>query len=161
MSPKKFLLYCFTRTNPWFETWRIFVVQSLNCVRLFSTPWTAAFQASLSFTISQSLLKFIPIKLVMPSNNLVLCHPFSCCLQFFAASGYFPASQLFVSGSQPKYWRFSISPSSDYSGLTPFSIDRFDLLEVQGTLKSLLWHHSSKASLLWWSVFFMVQLSHQ
>ena len=101
------------------------VVQSLSSVQLFATPWTAACQASLSFTITWNLLKPMSIESVMPSNHLILCHPsFSC-----------PQS------CWPKYWSFSISPSNKYSGLISFRIDWFDLLAVQGTLKSLLQHH--------------------
>ena len=108
------------------------------------TPWTAAPQASLSFTISQNLLKPMSIESVMPSNHLILCHPsFSC-----------PQS------CWPKYWSFSISPSNKYSGLISFRIDWFDVLAVQGTLQSLLQHHNSKASILQRSAFFMVQLSY-
>ena len=125
------------------------------------TPWTAAHQASLSFTISWSLLKLISIKLMMPSNHLILCHP------LLSLPSIFPSVRVFSSESAlhirwPKYWSFSfsISPSKEYSGLTSFIIDWFDLLSVQGTLKSLLQHHSSEASTLWCSAFFMVQLSH-
>ena len=117
-------------------------------------------QASLSITNSQSLLNFMSIESVTPSNHLILCHPFSW-LQSFPALGSFPVSQFFASGEQ-KYWSFSfsISPSNVYSGLISFRIDWFDLLAVQGTLKSLLQHHSSEASILWHLAFFMVQLSH-
>ena len=129
-------------------------------VQLFATPWTAAHQASLSFTISQSLLKFMSIESMMPSNHLILCHPFSSCPQFFPASRSFPVSPFFI--RWPKYWSFgfSLSPSSEYSGLISFPVDWFDLLAVQGALKSLLQHHSSKASILWCLPCFMVQLSH-
>ena len=115
--------------------------------------------ASLSFTISWSLLKLMSIESVMPSNHLILCHPLSSWLQSFPASGPFPVSRLFVLGWQ-KNWSFSfrISPSNEYSGLLSFRIDWFDLLAVQGTLKSLLQHHSSKASMK--LRLFMVQLSH-
>ena len=137
------------------------VVQSLNCVQLFVTPWTAAYQASLSFIISQSLLKLISIESVMPSNHLILCHP------LLLPPSIFPNIRVFSNESAvcirwSKYWSFSfiISPSSEYLGLISFRIDWFDLLAVQGTLKSLLQHHRSKASILWCSVFFMVQLSH-
>ena len=113
------------------------VVQSLSRVRLFANPWTAACQASLSFTISWSLLRFMSIELVMPSNHLLLCHPFSSCLQSFSASGSFPMGWLFVMW-WPKYWSFSfsISPSNEYSRLISFRINCFDLLAVQGTLES-------------------------
>ena len=123
-------------------------VQLLSCVRLFVTPWTAARQASLSITNSWSLLKLMPIKLVMPSNHLILCHP----LLFLPS--IFPSIRVFSNESVlcirwPKYWSFSfsISPSNEYSGLISFRMDWLDLLTVQGTLKSLRQHHSSKASI--------------
>ena len=123
------------------------------------TPWAAAHQASLSFSISQSLLKFMSIELVMPSNHLVLCHP------LLLLPLIFPSIRVFSNESAlcirwPKYWScsFSISPSNEYSGLISFRMDWLDLLAVQGTLKSLLQHHSSKASVLQCSAFFMVQL---
>ena len=121
-----------------------------------AAPWTAACQASLSFIVSLSLLKLMSIEAVMQSNHSSVA-PFSSCLQSFPASGLFPISWLFASG-EPKYWSFSlsISPSNEYSGLISFRIDRFDLLTVQGTLKSLLQHHSSKPSVLQCSAFFMV-----
>ena len=124
-----------------------FVVQSLSCIWLFVTPWTAACQASLSFTISQSLLKSMSIELVMSSNHLILC-----CLLLLPST--FPiisvfSSELALHIRWPKYWNisFSISPSNEYSGLISFRMDWFDLLAVQGTLKSLLQDHSSKASM--------------
>ena len=138
-------------------------VQSLSCVQLFVTPCTAARQGSLSFTISQSLLKLMSIELVMPSNHLVLCCPFLL-LPFI-----FPRIRVFYNKSAlriswPKYlsvsFNFSISPSNEYLGLISFRIYCFDILAVQGALKSLLQHHSSKASILQCSAFFMVQLSH-
>ena len=122
----------------------------------FETPWTAAHQASLSFTISRSLLKLMCIESVMPSNHLILCHP------LLLLPSIFPSIRVFSNESvlpirRPKYWSFSFSPSKEYSAL----ISWFDLLAVQATLKkSPLQHHSSKASILWCSVFFMVQLSH-
>ena len=123
-------------------------------------PWTAAHQASLSFTISQSLLKLMSIESVMPSYHLIPCHP------LFLLSSVFPSIMVFSNESAihiswPKYWifSFSISPSSKYSGLISFRMDWFDLLVVQGTLKSLLQHHGCEASILWCSIFFMVQLS--
>ena len=133
-------------------------VQSLSLVRLFTTPWTAARQVSLSFTISQSLLKLMSIESMMPTNHLILCH-----LLLLLAS-IFPRIRVFSSESalcirRPKYWSFSISPSNEHSQLISFRIDWFDLLAVQGTLKSLLQHHSSKTSVLWCSGFFMIQLS--
>ena len=134
-------------------------VQLLSCVRFFATPWTAARQASLSITISQRLLKFMSIKLVMASNHPILCHP------LLLSPSIFPSIRVFSNESVlhsrwPKYWSFSfsISPSNEHSGLISFKIDWFDLLAVQGTLKSLLQYHSSKASLLQHSAFFMVQL---
>ena len=136
-------------------------VQSLSQVQLFVTPWTAACQASLSITSSRSLLKLMSIELVMPSNHLILCQP----LLFLPS--IFPSILVFSSESVihirwPKYWSFSfsISPSNEYSGLIFLRIDWLDLLAVQGTLKSLLQHHSSKASILQHSTSFIVQLSH-
>ena len=125
----------------------VVAVQSISHVLLFATPWTAARQASLSFTISWSLFKIISIDLVMPSNHLTLCHPL-----LFPPS-IFPNIRVFSNESAlrirwPKYWSFSISPSNEYSGLISFKMDWLDLLAVQGTLKSLLQHHSSKASIL-------------
>ena len=137
------------------------VVQSLSRVWLFAAPWTATCQASLSFSISWSLLRLMSIESVMPSNHLILCCP------LLLLPSIFPSIRVFFSESAlyirwPKYWSFSfsISPSSDYSGFISFRIDWFDLLAVQGTLKSLLQHHSVKASILQCSAFFMVQLSH-
>ena len=119
---------------------KIFVVKSLSNVQLFVTPWTADCQASLSFTISPSLLKLMSIELVMPSNHLILCLLLlSSCSQSFQASGSFPVSWLFASGGQSIWnFNFSIVPSNEYSGLISFRIDCLDLLAVQGTLKSLL-----------------------
>ena len=126
-------------------------VQLLSRVRFFVTPWTAARQAPLSITNSWSLFKLISIESVMPSNRLVLCHP-------LLLPSIFPSIRIFSNGSVlpirwPKYWSFSfsISPSNEYSGLISFSMDWLDLLGVQGTLKSLLQHHSSKASIFWHS----------
>ena len=124
-------------------------VQSLSHVRLFATPWTATHQASLSITSSRSLLKLMSIESVMPSNHLILCHP------LLLPPSIFPSIRVFFSEPVlcirwPKYWSFSfsISPSNEYPGLISFRMDWLDLLAVQGTLKSLLKHHSSKASLL-------------
>ena len=124
-------------------------------------PWTAVRQAFLSFTISRSLLRFVFIESVMLSNHLILCFP------LILLPSIFPSIRVFSSESAfhircPKYWSFSlsISPSNEYSRLIYFRIDWFDLLAVQGTLKSLLQHHSSKASILWCSALFMVQRSH-
>ena len=139
----------------------IFVVQSLSRAWLLATPQTAAQQVSLSFTISWSLLKLISIQSVMPSNHLVLCHP------LLLPPLIFPSIRVFSNGSAlhircPKYWNFSfsISPFNEYLGLISFRMDWLDLLAVQRTLKSLLQHHSSKASIFWHSAFFIVQLSH-
>ena len=135
-------------------------VQSLRHVRLFATPWTAAHQTSLSITNSQSLLKLMSIELVMPSNHLILCHPLLLLPSIFPSIGVF-SNELVLCIRWPKYWsfNFSISPSNEYSGLISLRMNQLDLLAVQGTLKSLLQHHSSKASILWRSAFFMVQLS--
>ena len=130
-------------------------VQSLIHVRLFVTPWTAARQASLSITNSWNLLELMSIESVMPSNHLILCHPL-----LFPPS-IFP-NELALRIRWPQYWSFSfnISPSNEHSGLISFGMDWLDLLAVQGTLKSLLQHHSSKASILRRSAFFIVELSH-
>ena len=135
--------------------------QSLSCVQLFTSPWTAAYQASLFITNSQSMLKLVSIESVMPSNHLILCHPFSSCLQSFPVSGSF-SNKSVLCIRWPKYWSFSLSISrfNEYSELISFRMDWFDLLAVQGTLKILLQHHSWKASVLWCSAFFIVQLSH-
>ena len=133
----------------------------LSCVWLFATPWTAARQASLSITNSRSLPKLMSIESVMPSNHLILCHP------FLLLPSIFPQIRVFSNESAlrirwPKYWSFSfnISPSNEYPRLISFRMDWLDLLAVQGTLKSLLQHHSSKASILQHSALFIVQLSH-
>ena len=127
---------------------------SCSCVRLFTAPWTAAHQASLPFTISWSLPRFVSIELMMPSDHLILRCP-------LLLPSLFPSIKVF-SNEWPKCWSFSfnISPSSEYSGLISFRIDQFYLLAVQETLKCLLHNHSSKASVLQCSAFFMVQLSH-
>ena len=136
-------------------------VQSLSCVWLFATPWIAARQASLSIIDSRSLPKLMPIELVMPSNHLILCHPL-----LFPPS-IFPSIRVFSSESAlcirwPKYWSFSfsISPPNEHPGLMSFKMDWLDLLAIQGTLKNLLQHDSSKASVLQCSAFFIVHLSH-
>ena len=134
---------------------------SLSRVRLFVTPWTSALQASLSIANSRSWLKLMSIESVMPSNHLILCHPLLLLPSIFPSIRVFSnESVLCIRG--PKYWSFSfsISPSNEYSGLISFRMDWLDLLAVQGTLKCLLQHHSSKASNLWCSAFFIVQLSH-
>ena len=125
------------------------------------TPWTAAHQASLSITNSQSLLKLMSIKSVMPSNHLILCHPLLLLLSIFPSIRVF-SNESVLHISWPKYWSFSfnISPSNEYSGLMSFRMDWLDLLAVQGTLESLLQHHSPKASILWRLASFTVQLSH-
>ena len=124
-------------------------------------PWTPARQASLAFTISKSLLKFVSIESVMSSNYLILCHPLLLLPSFFASVSVFSnESILRIRG--PKYWRFSfsISPSNAYLGLISFRIDWFEILAVQGTPKRLLQHHNSKASILRHSAFYIVQISH-
>ena len=136
-------------------------VQLLSCVRCFATPWTAACQATLSITNSWSLPKLMSIESVMPSNHVILCRP------LLLPPSIFPSIRVFSNESVlhirwPKNWSFSfnISPSNEYSGLISFMMDWLDLLAVQGTLKSLLQHHSSKASILLHSAFFIIQLSH-
>ena len=138
-----------------------FAVHSLSYAPLSETSWTAAHWASLSVTISQSLLKLMSIESVMPSNHLILRHP------LLLLPSIFPSIRVFSSESAlhirwPKYWSFSfnISPSNEHPGLISFRIDRLDLLAVRGTLKSLLQHYSSKASILLCSAFFIVHLSH-
>ena len=136
-------------------------VQSFSCVQLFATPWTAARQASLSITNSQSLLKLMSIESVRPSNHLILCRlllllpPIPPSVRVFSNESTLPMRW-------PKYWSFSfsISPFKEHPGLIPFRMDWLDLLAVQGTLKSLIQHRSSKASVLQCSAFFTVQLSH-
>ena len=135
----------------------IVVVKSLSRVWLFATPWTAACQPFLSFIVSRSLLKLMSIELVMPPNHLILFRP-------LLVPSIFPSIRVFSSESAlpirwPKYWSFCISPSNEYSGLISFRIDWFELLSVQGALKSLLQHHDLKASVQH-SAFLMVQLSH-
>ena len=134
-------------------------IQSLSCVRLFVTLWTAACQASLSITNSRSLLKLMSIESVMPSNHFILCCPLLLPPSIFLSIGVF-SNEPVLHIRWPKYWSFSfsISPSSEFSGLISFRMDWLDLLAVQGNLKSLLQHHSSKASLLLRSTFFIVQL---
>ena len=135
-------------------------VQSLSCVCLFATPWTAACQASLSLTNFWSLLKFVFIELVMPSNHLILCHPLLLLPSIFPSIRVF-SNEWILLISWPKYWSFSFSISpSQIKVLISFRIDCFDLLAVQGTLKSLFQYHSSKISIFWHSAFFIVKLSH-
>ena len=136
-------------------------VQSLRYIRLLVTPCTVAHEASLSITNSQSLLKLVSIESVMPSNHSILCRPLLLPLSIFSSIRVF-SSESALHIRWPKYWSFSfsISSSNAYSGLISLRMDWLDLLAVQGTLKSLLQHHSSKASTLWRSAFFTVQLSH-
>ena len=136
-------------------------VQWLSCVRLFATPWITARQASLSITNSQSSFKLTSIESVMPSSHLILCHP------LLLLPPIPPSIRVFSNESTfgmrwPKYWSFSfsISPSKEHPGLISFRMDWLDLLAVQGTRKSLLQHHSPKASILWHTAYFTVQLSH-
>ena len=145
-----------------YSKWSAFSsVQSLSCVRLFVTPWTAVHQDSLSITKSQTLLKLMFIALVMPSSHPILGHPLLLPFAIFPSIRVFPSESV-LRIRWPKYWSFSFSirPSNEYSGLISFRMDWLDILAVQGTLKSLLQHHSSKVSILQCSVFFMVQLSH-
>ena len=139
----------------------VVAVQSLSRVWLFVTPWTAACQAPLSSTIFQSLLKFTSLDLVMLSKNLILCCPLLLLCSIFPSTRVFPNESV-LHIWWPKYWSFSFSnsPSNEYSGLISFRMDWLDLLAGQGTLKSLLQHHSSKASILQRSAFFLAQLSH-
>ena len=135
-------------------------VQSLSYVRFFVTPWTAACQASLSITNSWSLFKLMSIESVMPSSHFILCHSLLLLPSIFPSIRVF-SNELVLCIRWPKYWSFSFSISpNDYSGLFSFRIDWFDLLAVKRALKSLLQHHSSKASILQHSAFFMVQFSH-
>ena len=138
----------------------LFVVQSLSHVQLFVTPQTAAHQASLSFTISQSLLKLMSIEPVMPSNHFILSCPLLLPSIFSSIRVFSSELALCIRWSKYCSFNFSISPSNEYSGLISFRIDWFDYIVVQGTLKSLLQHHSSKLSILLRSAFFMVQLEH-
>ena len=138
-----------------------FVLFSHCHIQLFATPWTAACQPSLSFAISRCLLKLMSIESVMPSNHLILCRPLLLLPSIFPSIRLF-SNELALHIRWPKDWSFSfsISFSNEYSGLISFRIDWFDLLTVEGILKSLLQHHSSKASILWLSAFFIVHLSH-
>ena len=156
-----FLLLFGTWIYSWFLKHQVSSVQSLSRVRFLGTPWTAAQQASLSITNSRSPPKLMSIESVMPSNHLILCCP------LLPLPSIFPNIKVFSNESAlhmrwPNYWSFSfnISPSNEHPGLISFRMDWLDLLAVQGTLKSLLQHHSSKASILWCSAFFIVQLSH-
>ena len=137
----------------------LFIVQLPSCVQLFATPWTAACQASLSFAITQRLLKLMSIELVMPSKHMILCHPLLLLPSIFASIKVF-LNELALHIMWSKYWSFSfsISLSNEYSVLISFKIDWFDLLVVQGTLKSLLQYHNLKASVLPCAAFFTIQL---
>ena len=136
------------------------LVQLLSRVRLFTTPWTTAHQASLSITSCRNLLKLMSVTSVVPSNHLILCRPLLLPPSIFPSVRVF-SSELVLPIRWPKYWSFSfsISPASEYSGLISFRIDRLDLLVVQGTLKSLLQNHSSKASILWLSFLYSPNLT--
>ena len=136
-------------------------VQSLSHVQLFVTPWSAAFQASLSITNSRSLLKLMSVESVIPSKHLILCRPLLLLPSIFPSIGVF-SNESVLRIRWPKYWSFSfnINPSNEHPGLISIVMDWLDLLAVQGTLKSLLQHHSSKTSILWCSAFFIVQFSH-
>ena len=137
------------------------VVRSLSHVQLFATPWTAACQDSLSFTVSQNLLKLMPIDSVTPSNNLTLCHPLLLLPSIFPSIRFFSKESV-LRIRWPKYRSFSFSSSSsnEHLGQISFRIDWLDLFSVHGTLRSLFQHYSSKALILWCSVFLIVQLSH-
>ena len=161
----KYSILKFYMRSIWVENMVSFNVQSLlfshSVVSNSVTPWTATHQASLSITNFQSLLKFMSIELVMPSNHLILCRPLLHLPSIFSSIRVFSSESVFRI-RWPKYWSFSfsISPSNEYSGLISFRIDWFDLLAVQETLKSLLQHHSSKASILQSLAFFIAQFSH-
>ena len=157
----KFGLKIYWSGQKWEHSGNFASAQLLSHVQLFVTPWTAARQASLSFTNSRSLLKLMSIQLVMPSNHLLLCLPLLHLSSIFPSIGVF-SKELALHIKWPKYGSFSFSnsPSNEYSGLISFRIDWFDLFAFQGTLKSLLQHHSSKASILQCSAFIIVQLSH-
>ena len=162
---RQILYHLSHQESPWNHnydsyTGTIVVVQSLSQVPLHVTTWTAAHQASWSFTVSRSLLKLMSIELMMPSNHHILCCP-------LLLPSIFPSIRVFSNESDllirwPKYWSFSfsISPSNEHQGLISFRMDWLDLLAIQGSLKSLLQHHSSKASIFLHSAFFIVQLSH-
>ena len=160
-SVLEFIVKHFINTWGCFNIFQFSSVHLLSCVRLFMTPWTATRQASLSITNSQSSFKLMSIELVMPSNHLILCHPLLLPPSIFLRIRIF-SNESVLSIRWPKYWsfNFSISPYNEYSGLISFRMDWLDLLAVQGTLKSLLQHRSSEASILQRSALFIVQLSH-
>ena len=137
------------------------IIQSLSCVQFFATPWPAACQTSPSFTIFWSFQKLMSVESVIPFNHLILCRPLLLLPSVFSSIRVFSNESVLLI-RWPKYWsfRFNISPSNEHSGLISFWMDWLDLLVVQGTLKSLLPHHSSKASILWLSAFFIVQHLH-
>ena len=149
----------------WVKTWTVFMVpgvsvHSLSRVWLFVTPWTEACQDFLSITNSRSLLKLMSIESVMPSNHLILCCPLLLLPSLFPSIRVFSnESLLLIRWPECRSFSFSISPSSEHPGLISFRMDWLDLLAVQGTLKSLFWHHSSKASVLQCSAFFIIQLT--
>ena len=150
-----------THTHTHTHTFYLSVQFSCSAMSDFATPWTAAHQASLSITNSQSLLKLMSTESVMPSNHLILCRPFLLLPLIFLSIRVF-SNESALCIRWPKYWSFSfsISPFNEHSGLISFRMDWLDLLAVQGILKSRLQHHSSKASVLWCSAFFIIQLSH-
>ena len=168
--PQYILLFIFQKSSYYFALWLSILslwlcqfssVQSFNDVRLFASPWTAAQPVFLVHHQLPSLLRFMSIKLVMPSNHLILCHPLLLLPTIFPSIRVF-SNQSVLPIRWPNYWSFSfsISPSNEYSGLISFKMLWFDLLAVQGTLKSLIQHHSSKVSILQYSAFFVIQLSH-
>ena len=160
-----FFLFFSVLHPQWLTMWslpslRLRSVQLLSHVWLFETPQTAACQASLSITNSQSLLKLMSIESVMPSNYLILCHPLLLLPSILPSIRVLSSESILI--MWPKDWSFSLNicPSNEYSGLISFRMDWLDLLAVQKTIKSLLQHHDSKASILWHSAFFLIQLSH-
>ena len=162
MALWRHLFICFSSQKSITEAVLLSSVQSLSHVQLFATPWSAACQAFLSITNSWSSPKPMSIESVMPSNHLILCHPLLLLPSIFPSIRVFSNESVLHWLRWPRYWsfNFSISPSNEYSGLISFRMDWLDLLAVRGTLKSLLQHHSSKASILWGSAFLTVQLSH-
>ena len=159
MATYFFVLFCFKfgllsivrippkKANCWLYNKHLLFSQ-FSHIQLSDSPWTAAHQASLSLTISRSLLRLMPTESMMPSNHLILCHPLLLLPSTFLSIRVF-SSELALLVRWPKYWSFSISPSNEYSVLISFRIDWFDLLVIQGILKSFLQHHSSKLSILW------------